>query len=104
MERRTISIRGAATLSAGESAMADDRRPIEEVIARDLHSLLYLEEFAFARNKFSPPGRSEVELADAVVVLGDTLIVFQIKERSQPDSGDAEKELDWFRKRVHKQA
>ena len=67
--------------------------PIETVVARDLHNMLYLAEFTFAANKFSPVGGSEVELADAVVALDDTLMIFQIKERSAASVGAADAEL-----------
>lgn len=77
---------------------------IETVIARDLHNLLYLAEFTFASNKFSPVGSSEVELADAVVALDDTLLVLQIKERSAAHAGNADAERLWFKKKILKDA
>lgn len=69
---------------------------VESFIATELHSLLFFEEFTFARNRFSPPQGSELELADAVVMLGDTLLIYQIKERSAADAGDQEAERRWF--------
>jgi hypothetical protein len=77
---------------------------IEAVVARDLHNMLYLEEFTFAATKFSPTGGSEVELADAVVALDDTLLIFQIKERSATNVGGAEAERAWFKNKVLKEA
>lgn len=78
--------------------------PVETLIARDLHNLLYLEEFTFAANKFSPAGASEMELADAVVSLDETLLIFQIKERSPENVGQAEAERAWFNTKVLKEA
>ncbi|MGO9430117.1 hypothetical protein [Rhodoblastus sp.] len=73
---------------------------VESFIAKELHSLLFLEEFVFSRTKFSPPSGSELELADAVVMLGDALLIFQIKERSPNHAGDTQAESRWFKKEV----
>ncbi|MBV8829726.1 MAG: hypothetical protein JO108_10930 [Acidobacteriaceae bacterium] len=73
---------------------------VQSFISKELHSLLFLEEFVFSRNKFSPPSSSEIELADAVVMLGDVLIVYQIKERSAEQSSDEAAERCWFRSKV----
>jgi len=70
---------------------------IQSFISKELHSLLFLEEFVFSRNKFSPPSSSELELADAVVMLGDVLLIYQIKERSPQHMGDAVSERRWFK-------
>jgi hypothetical protein len=77
---------------------------IAHFIAADLHSHLFFEEFTFARTQFTPPGASEIELADAVVLLGDTLLIFQIKERAPDKVGDDESERKWFASKVLKQA
>lgn len=74
------------------------------LVARDLHNLLYLAEFTFAANKFSPAGQSEVELADAVVSLYDTLLIFQIKERAEASAGDEKAERAWFKTKILKEA
>lgn len=85
--------------------MASPKSPaIEQVIARDLHNLLYLEEFVFPSSKFTPLGKSEVELADAVVALDDTLFIYQIKERDLGSAGDEDAERKWFNKKVLKEA
>jgi hypothetical protein len=76
----------------------------QEFISEVLHSLLFFEEFSFARNKFCPPGRSEVEFADAVVLLDDVLLVFQIKERVATSSSTPVGEQNWFRKKVVRDA
>ncbi len=75
-----------------------------DFISQILHSLLYFEEFTFARNKFRPPGSSEVEFADAVVLLDDVLIVFQIKERANVANSTPEGEKRWFDKKVLRDA
>lgn len=77
---------------------------IARFIAADLHSHLFFEELTFSRTQFSPADSTEVELADAVVLLGDTLLVFQIKERAPNAVGDAEAEQKWFVSKVLKKA
>jgi hypothetical protein len=71
-----------------------------ESFVNELHSLLFFEEFTFSRNKFKPDLSSELELAGAVVMLGDVLLIYQIKERSPTNFGDAEAERRWFKSKV----
>jgi hypothetical protein len=73
---------------------------VQSFISKRLHSLMFPEEFVFARNQFSPPSGSELELADAVVMLGDALLIFQIKERSADDVVDEDGERRWFHSKV----
>ena len=73
---------------------------VQSFISKELHGLLFLEEFVFSQNKFSPPSRSKVEFADAVVMLGDVLFIFQIKERSPKLHGDAETQRRWFESKM----
>jgi len=73
---------------------------VESFISKELHTLLFFEEFTFSRNKFQPPSSSELELADAVVLLGDVLLIYQIKERSPSRVGDVETERRWFKDKV----
>jgi hypothetical protein len=77
---------------------------IHSFVSKELHNLLFLEEFVFARNKFTPPSSSEIEFADAVVMLGDVLIIYQIKERSPNDAGGEEDERGWFEGKVLRKA
>ncbi|MCA0035326.1 hypothetical protein [Mesorhizobium sp. B263B2A] len=84
--------------------MADTAPDVQSFISKHLHSLLFLEEFTFSRTKFSPPASSEVEFADAVVMLGDVLLIYQIKERGSADAGDAEAERRWFESKVRGRA
>ncbi len=72
----------------------------EQFIAQVLHSLLFFEEFTFSSNKFCPPGKSEAELADAVVLLDDVLLVYQIKERISGSQSSPDAERNWFEKKV----
>lgn len=80
--------------------MLEESVNVEDFISKKLHSLLFLEEFVFARNKFSPPSSSEIELADAVVMLGDVLLIYQIKERPPSQAGDEGAERTWFKSKV----
>lgn len=84
--------------------MAEAATDVQSFISRHLHSLLFLEEFTFSRTKFSPPASSEVEFADAVVMLGDVLLIYQIKERASADAGGAEAERRWFESKVRGKA
>jgi hypothetical protein len=73
-------------------------------VAQTLHSMVFLKEFSFARNLFSTPSKSELELADAVVMLGDVLLIYQIKERSAAEAGDVDAERRWFESKVRGKA
>jgi hypothetical protein len=77
---------------------------VQSFIRKKLHSLLFLEEFVFSRNKFSPPSSSELEFADAVVMLGDVLLIYQIKERSIEENQNEDTERNWFKSKVIKKA
>jgi hypothetical protein len=77
---------------------------VQSFISKELHSFLFLEEFVFSRNKFSPPIGTEIEFADAVVMLGDVLLIFQIKERFCGEAGDAVSERRWFTSKVIRKA
>ena len=59
----------------------------------------FFKEFSFSRTYFRPPGDTERELADHVIVLGDRLIVSQLKER-KGDTGDPTREKTWFERKV----
>jgi hypothetical protein len=84
--------------------MVSDVTDVQSFISKTLHNLLFIEEFVFSRNQFSPPAGSELELADAVVVRGDVLLICQIKERSTDDAGDEQVERRWFEAKVLKRA
>jgi len=63
----------------------------------------FIEEFSFSRSEFTPPGRSELELADHLVVFDDVVLAYQMKERSAP-TPDPAAEATWFEKKVLKRA
>ena len=80
--------------------MSKNTRDIETFISEDLHSLLFLEEFIFAKSRSVLQEQSELELADAVVLLGDTLLVYQFKERAVRGPSDAAAEGRWFNSKI----
>jgi hypothetical protein len=84
--------------------MSEAVTDVQSFISNELHSLLFFEEFTFSRNKFKPQSSIELELADAVVLLGDDLLVYQIKERSRSNVGDVEAEGTWFKEKVLRKA
>jgi hypothetical protein len=73
---------------------------VETYIAKFLHSQVFFEEFVFAKNKFKTLSGAELELADAVVLLDDVILIMQIKERSSVHAGDEDAELTWFDRKV----
>ena len=73
---------------------------MQTFIGKHHNALIFFHEFVFSSTKFTPVGATEVEFADGVVLLGDTLIVFQMKERALADAGDADAERRWFKDKV----
>lgn len=84
--------------------MASTTETIESFVSTRLNPILFFDEFVFSSTRFTPPQSTEVEFADAVVMLGDVLLVFQIKERSGKDAGDIETERRWFGSKVLRRA
>jgi hypothetical protein len=66
-----------------------------------LNANLFLREFSFAGTCFTPPGGTEVELADHVVRVGDVLLLYQLKERDAAATGSVE---TWIKNKVVKKA
>lgn len=66
-----------------------------------LNANVFLREFSFARTRFTPPRKTEVELADHVVRLGDLLFLYQLKERDAVATGGVDA---WIRNKVLKKA
>ena len=61
---------------------------------------LFYKEFSFVKNKFSSLNSEELELADCVIWLDDTLIVYQLKEREIKNANPTEEgEKKWFKKK-----
>jgi len=63
----------------------------------------FLREFSISRTKYTPPGGSEIEFADHVILIGDILFLIQAKNREVP-SPDREREKKWYRDVVRRQA
>lgn len=76
---------------------------LEQYIS-ELNSNVFFREFSFARNKFSPEPKRELEFADHVVWLDDLLIAFQLKERNICDNANSENEGKWFNDNVVRDA
>ncbi len=58
-------------------------------------------EFTFSRTRFCPQPGDEVELADNIVLLNDSLLIFQAKERTTSlFHSDLDTERNWFRSKV----
>jgi hypothetical protein len=74
-----------------------------EQYTSELNSNVFFREFSFARNKFSPKPKEELEFADHVVWLDDLLLVFQCKERNISES-NSENEQNWFNDTVVRHA
>jgi hypothetical protein len=81
-------------------SLMTNNQTAENFTSQILHSLVYFEEFSFAKNKFRAVTGQEYELADALVALDDVLILVQVKERSISDAGDEIAERKWFEKKV----
>ena len=75
---------------------------LEDYIA-NLNRLAFWREFTFARNRFSPPSGSELELADNLVWFGRRAYILQLKQRDEPTDNPAA-ERSWFQKKVLKKA
>jgi hypothetical protein len=75
-----------------------------EQYTSELNSNVFFREFSFARNKFSPKPKEELEFADHVVWLDDLLLVFQCKERNISENTTTEHEKKWFNKNVVREA
>lgn len=69
-----------------------------------LNSNIFLKEFTYSKNKFSPTPSSEYELADNIIWLEDVLIVFQLKEREVITGDTIDKQQKWYGTKVQKRA
>lgn len=75
---------------------------LEEFTAQ-LNARTFWKEFTFSTTKFSPPAKSEVELADGLVRIGNLALIFQLKQREE-ETDDPEQERTWFRRKVLQKA
>ena len=67
----------------------------------NLNANVFLREFSFARTCFTPPGGTELELADHVVRVGNLLLLYQLKERDAAATGSLEV---WIKNKVVRKA
>jgi hypothetical protein len=72
---------------------------LEKHIAQ-INGNIFLREFSYSRNEFSPLQESELEFADHVIWLDDLLIIFQLKERNLSGTHTRETEVNWFENKV----
>lgn len=68
---------------------------LEDFVAQ-FNKNIFLREFTFSLNNFTPPQKSEIEFSDNVVWLDDLLITTQLKERNQSSEHTVEGEIKWF--------
>lgn len=95
VEQDPVTIKsGRATLSMAVSQMS-----FEDDIAR-FNEYYFFREFTFSENTFRPTPTEEVELADNVVWLDNSLFVYQLKERQAPRDTSSENEQRWFERKV----
>ncbi len=61
-----------------------------------INQAYFFREFTYSKTTFSPPASSELELADSLIWLENSLIAFQVKERAEQDSTTSEREKKWY--------
>ncbi|HSY48821.1 MAG TPA: hypothetical protein VLC46_08425 [Thermoanaerobaculia bacterium] len=76
-------------------------------LADDIASLnehFFFREFTYSQATFRPkPGR-EFELADALLLIGQSVVAYQLKEREPVASATSATELQWFERKVLRKA
>ena len=65
-----------------------------------LNEHFFFKEFTYSTNTFRPSPSTQLELADSIVWLDDTVIIFQLKERGVSSPTISDKETVWFDKKV----
>jgi hypothetical protein len=68
----------------------------------ELNKQYFFREFTYSRTQFRPHGGTQLELADSLILVGSTLVAFQLKAR-EAKTADAESEAKWFNAKVLKQ-
>src|SRR5262249_53432873 len=68
----------------------------------ELNKQFFFREFTYSRAQFTPPGGTQLELADSLIMVGPALVAFQLKAR-QTKTADGESEAKWFKAKVIKQ-
>ena len=61
-----------------------------------LNEHFFFKEFTYSTNTFRPSPSTQLELADSIVWLDDTVIIFQLKERGVSSPTISDKETVWF--------
>lgn len=75
-------------------------KTISEELLSDLNANIFLREFSFSENEFSPAPGDELEFADHVIWIDHMMFIFQVKERHEPIGASEETERKWFKKKV----
>ncbi len=76
---------------------------LEEELSR-LNEYFFYKEFTFSNTQFRTGDNAEVELADGLILLGRSALVFQMKERQVRDNQTTESERNWFERKVKRKA
>ena len=71
-----------------------------EEYASQINENIFLREFSFARNEFSPAQESELQFSDQVIWLDELLITIQLKERELSGKHTRQTEEKWFQKKI----
>jgi hypothetical protein len=71
-----------------------------EEYTSQINENIFLREFSFARNEFSPAQESELQFSDQVIWLDELLITFQLKERELSGKHTRQTEEKWFQKKI----
>jgi hypothetical protein len=59
----------------------------------------FLRDFSISKTRYVPEGRTEIEFADQVILVGDVIFLIQMKNRDAP-SEDGGRERAWYRENV----
>ncbi|EGQ7810864.1 hypothetical protein I6Y99_004932 [Vibrio parahaemolyticus] len=76
---------------------------LEEEMSK-LNEFYFFKEFTYSSTLFKREDGQEVELADNVLMIDDLYVIYQLKERFEPENSTAEKEIKWFEKKIIKNA
>jgi len=76
---------------------------LEEFLS-ELNEFYFFKEFTYTKNLFRTKDGREVEVADNILAIDDLYIAFQLKQRNEAAETTAEKENNWFSKKVLKKA
>lgn len=69
-----------------------------------LNEFYFFKEFTYSSTLFKRKDGQEIEVADNVLIIDDLYIVYQLKERFEPENTTADKEIKWFEKKIIKNA